>query len=203
MTRQPTTPEQWADAKAVWESDNKISYSDIGTTLGISKQAVAKRAKADKWQKRMDLPKVVNRAHELADRSIVDEGLPLATFAPRSSKQSSEVDAAPPKKGDGQVVERMAADQVEEVDHSNMTLEQRAEMIAIQKRAEILTRHRTEINAVRNVTYEAIRKKDFELSKVGKINAEALQIIHNIERKAWGLDKGDTEGQQVVIIDRG
>lgn len=202
MARQSTSPEQWAQAKALWEGEAKTSYADVGASLGISKQAVAKKAKADKWQKRMDLKKVVNRAHEMADRSIMEEGLPLATFARGTSIQSPKVDGAPPKKGDSAVATIEHVD-AEPVDMSGMTLEERAEAIAVRKRAEILTRHRQELNAVRAVTYAAINKKDFELSKVGKINAEAITIIQNAERKAWGLDKGDNDAQPVIIIERG
>jgi hypothetical protein len=84
-----------------------------------------------------------------------------------------------------------------------MTLEQRAEAIAVAKRAEILTRHRTEVNAARNLSYEAMRNKNFELGKLAKISAEALNIIHGMERKAWGLDKGDPQSGGVIIIERG
>lgn len=89
------------------------------------------------------------------------------------------------------------------MDMGSMSMEERAEAIAVRKRAEILARHRNELNAVRQVTYAAIKSKDFELSKVGKINAEAITIIQNAERKAWGLDKGDGEGNHTIIIERG
>lgn len=197
MARQSIPPEQWAQSRAIWESDTKVSYQDIATSLGISKQAVSKRANADKWQRRMDIDRVVNRAYQEADRSVAAAELQVATFAQDAGKSTPLVDPAPPKKE--ALAEHMEA---EEIDTSNMTLEQRAEAIAVRKRAEILTRHRTEANALRTNLYQSIKTKDFNLGKNAKINAEAMQIIHNIERKAWGLDTSE-EAPRVVIIERG
>lgn len=207
MARKKVTPEQWAEAKALWESDDKISYADIGTSLGLSKQAVGLKAKEEKWQKRMDMPKVVNRAHQMADRASIDPTLPLATFALRGGSHAPLLDGPAPKKGipppggAAPGVEHVDAEAVE--DMRSLTLEERADAIAVAKRAEILTRHRTEVNAARNLSYEAMRTKNFDMGKLAKISAEALNIIHGMERKAWGLDKGDGDTPHTIIIERG
>lgn len=202
MARQPVTAEQWEQARALWESDTKISYADVGQSLGISKQAVAKKAKADKWLKRMDIEKVVNKAHQLADRASVANDLPLASFAANTGNRALEVDAAPPKKE--QQVEHVEA---EEVDGPMMTLEQRAEQLAIAKRAEILARHRTELDGARNRIYQSVNEKDvvlaFARGKVAKITVEAMSILHAAERKAWGLDNDAEKKPAVLVIDRG
>lgn len=202
MARQPITSEQWAEARALWQADPKISYSDIGETLGVSKQAVAKRAKAENWIKTGTNEKIAEKAQQAADRRMVNADLPLATNAVSGSNRAAEVDDSSLKSAGAVHVE------AEAVDTSNMSLEQRAEAIAIAKRAQILERHRNEANALRNNLYTSIQKKDFELGKCAKINAEAMQIIHNIERKAWGLDvdpKGGPPngGGEIIVIERG
>lgn len=71
-------------------------------------------------------------------------------------------------------------------------------------RAQVLERHRSEMNASRKKVYEALQNSDFEKAKLAKITAEALQIIQNTERKSWGLDAGEhTGGDKVIVIDRG
>jgi len=202
MSRQPVKPDEWEMARAMWEADDKVSYAQVGETLGISKQAVSKKAKEQKWQRRMDLAKVVNKAHQAADRATVQRDLPSATFAPNTSKSASEVVDGLDKNMGG-AVEHV---QAEEVDDAYMTPEQRAERLAVQKRAEILTRHRTELNAARQRIYESIKEKDtleaFAKGKVAKITTEAISILHAAERKAWGLDKPD-DAPPVIVVERG
>lgn len=197
MTRQPITPEQWAEAKAIWEADEKVSYGDVGDSLGISKQAVAKRAKAENWQRKMVRQKVIDKAYAEADRRTVGIELPKATFSVSGAKEAAPVDAAPDV--NRALVERVEA---EEMDGGGlMSMEQRAEQRAIAKRAEILTLHRNETNALRKNTYDSIKQKDFNLGKAAKVQAEAMQIIHNMERRAWGIDKIE-ERPPVVIFER-
>lgn len=201
MTRQPITTEQWEKARATWEADDQVTYGEIGDSLGVSKQAVAKRAKAENWQRRANREQIMRAAHKEADRRISEKGLPKATFSASPGKEAAQVDAAISR--NTAVVERMVA---EEVDSDGLTPAERAakeaDALAAARRAEVLTRHRNEINAVRNITYEAMQKKDLNLSKVGKVNAEALQIIHNIERRAWGMDTADAQ-PPVIVFERG
>lgn len=201
MSRTPITPELWEQARAMWEGDTKTSYSDVGAFLAISKQAVAKKAKDQKWQKRMDLPKVVNRAHQQADRQAVRDDLRLANSARAASEQLPGVDES------GLVNVDSAPDPAPSVDTSHMTPEQKVEQLAIDKRAEVIGRHRLELVGVRNLAYSAIRAKDdaigFVAGKRAKVVAEALAIIQNAERKAWGLDKGEDDKPTTIILERG
>lgn len=89
------------------------------------------------------------------------------------------------------------------LERPEVSLAQHEESAAAAKRAEVLARHRQESNAVRSIAYDAIRRKDGMMAKVAKINAETLQLIQAMERKAWGLDKAESSGTQVIVIDRG
>jgi hypothetical protein len=199
MARQPVSAEAWERGRAMWEADDKVSYADVGESLGISKQAVAQKAKDQKRQRRMNLPKVVNKAHQAADRATSSSGLPLANFAPAESGQAPGVDADPLKNSPGSEPAPLP------IDTTGMSPEQAAEQLAIQKRAEVLTRHRNELNGVRTLIYSAIREKDhdtgFYMGMRAKILSEALSIVQTAERKAWGLDKAD-ETPPVVILER-
>lgn len=73
---------------------------------------------------------------------------------------------------------------------------------AVQLRAKILDRHRKEWDGARNNIYKAIQNADFEKAKLGKITAEALKIIQDGERKAWGMDKEAEEGRTIVLVKR-
>jgi hypothetical protein len=73
---------------------------------------------------------------------------------------------------------------------------------AIDARAELLTRHRREWGAVRNLAYAAIKSKDLMEARTAKTVAEAVKTIQDGERKAWGLDSGD-EGPVKVTVVRG
>ena len=75
---------------------------------------------------------------------------------------------------------------------------------AITIRAAVLDRHRREWSAPRALTYEAIKKRDFELAKLAKITSETLQIIQVGECRAFGLnhDSRGQDGGTVVMIER-
>ena len=78
-----------------------------------------------------------------------------------------------------------------------------AEETAVQLRAQVLDRHRKEWNAPRKLSYDAVKAKNFDQMKMAKITAEALTLIQNGERKAWGIDSGgDGQTNVKVIIER-
>lgn len=199
MTRQQTTYEQWASAKMMWESDHKITFGEIGESLGISKQAVARKARDGRWQKCMDLPKVVKLAYQEADRMTSDHAMPPGFWAKSEEKEGANVDGCRSKKRD----ESEPGTAPPSTIFSDSSAAQDENALAVAKLVEILARHRHESNAVRSITYEAIRRKDSVMAKLGKLNAETLKIIQAMERIAWGLDKAESMRPQVVVIERG
>ena len=75
-----------------------------------------------------------------------------------------------------------------------------AEETAVQLRAQVLERHRKEWNAPRKLSYDAVKAKNFDQMKMAKITAEALTLIQNGERKAWGIDSGPDGNQKVTVV---
>jgi hypothetical protein len=43
------TKEQWAEARAWWESDEGVSYQMIATKYGCSRPAVGQKAEGEGW----------------------------------------------------------------------------------------------------------------------------------------------------------
>lgn len=191
--------EKWASARELLESDEKITFGAIGASLGISKQAVAKKAKNDRWQKGETISTIVRRAHERADITSVNHTLPEVFWARGKEAKAPQVEDCRGKKI--QPPEALA-DRVD-LEESETSVALREESTAVAKRAEVLARHRQESNAVRSIAYDAIRAKDGAMAKVSKINAETLQVIQAMERKSWGLDRAESSGTQVIVIDRG
>jgi len=140
---------------------------------------------------------VVSLAYEAADRATLNHTLPLAILQVSKGTERDDVDDCRGKNSG------MVEDQSSATDDVGMTSEQREEAAIIAKRAEVLTRHRQESNAVRSMMYDAIRSKDRDVSRLAKMCSETLQIIQSLERKAWGLDKAESLAPNVIVIDRG
>ena len=62
-------------------------------------------------------------------------------------------------------------------------------------RADVLDRHRSDWIEYRELHPLAVRALDFDAGKRGKINAEALSLLHRGERAAYGLGEIDSGGK--------
>jgi predicted transcriptional regulator len=181
---------QWAVAQANWEGESGSTFSQIAQSLGISRQSVHKHAKKNGWTKRSDMQKIVDKAHQLADR-----------FTTEGAMQHPMIDAV----GDFQGPKKGNVSAIAEKDSAEPTkaMRQQAEENAINARARIIERHRREWDGARNLIYQAIKTADFEKAKLAKITAEAIKIVQDGERKAWHLDKDEASvGPTTIIIER-
>lgn len=181
------TAEQWAIARAKWEADPVLTFEDVGKEFGISKQAVQKRAASGGWVRKTDgLAQLAARAHARADKL---SGPPKIEVTPEDVQR--EVDA-------GHVPVNQRIDKV--VDQVRPAAEASREDV----RAKVLQRHRDEGNAPRKLAYEALQSKDQDKMRLAKMAMETFRGIHELERKAWGLDAGEQAGgDKVIVIDRG
>lgn len=87
-------------------------------------------------------------------------------------------------------------------EQKHQALQETAVETAVTYRAQLLDRHRREWSGPRTLIYEAMKTKNFELCKVAKISAEALQIIQQNERKAWGIDPVNPDAPSTILIER-
>jgi hypothetical protein len=177
MARVVVTDDQWASARLTWESEPLKTHADVGKILGISKQAVQKKANKDGWQKRITLAQAAERAHQVADN------INVTTNAGALSKASPLVVAAP-----GNFSPAAGAVAVDE---------------AVAKRAEVLDRQRKEVAGPRNMALIALRDKDLSLGRLAKAAADTLKSVHEMERKAWGFPADDAPPVTIVVGDRG
>ena len=67
-------------------------------------------------------------------------------------------------------------------------------------RAQILTRHRQEWPAVRAQLYKAIKSTDYDQARTVKAAAEAMKVVQDGERKAWGIDAGGDDNKPTRIV---
>jgi len=197
MANDQTTAANWAIARARWEGEPRCSYADLTDFLGISKQAIGKRAVKEGWTKKINMRKIVETAHAVADQRIardaalpsdgaglVDDSANLTTWVAADSPAAAVIPVPVPDS-------RHATPEM---------LAQAVENAAVDARAQILKRHRSEWVAARNQIYKALKSGDNAQAKLAKLAGETLKLIQDGERKAWGLDSGETEAGQVRIV---
>ena len=127
--------EEWAMARALWETDPILTFEAIGKRFGVSKQAVQKRSKDGKWERKPDaMSRLVERAHAKADRMMKDE----MPEAPEISPEQAKADTIDKR-----------VDEIVGVAHSVVDPERDA------VRAAILKRHRDETSGPRKLAYQA------------------------------------------------
>jgi transcriptional regulator with XRE-family HTH domain len=64
------TADQWRSARQSWEADPALTFEGLAERLGLSRQAVSKKAKGDQWAKVGALREVAERAQLKADRKV-------------------------------------------------------------------------------------------------------------------------------------
>lgn len=70
---QRLTAEQWTMVRQKYETDPRLSFADLASQFGISKQAIHKRATAEKWGRVVSLAELAARAQTKADRLVDGE----------------------------------------------------------------------------------------------------------------------------------
>lgn len=179
MARIVITPEQWARARLQWESEPLVTYADIAEDLGIRRQSVRERAVRDGWQRRLNLQAIAEKAHAQADSKF--------TYLPVDSPEQMTLPVA----GSSEISVRATSRATLPNPPAGLPTEQAqvaVETSAVEQRAEVLTKHRRELLAVRSQIYSAIKNSDIEAAKRAKILAEGVKVLHETERRAWGLD---------------
>lgn len=107
--------------------------------------------------------------------------------------------------GDGsdieEVVRRKAAEKVNGIVNTVDPVKKAAAVeAAADLVAEVVERHRDEWVEPRLVTLNGLRARDADAVKLGKAAAEALKVIQEGERKAWGLDTPDKSNKALAVI---
>lgn len=98
----------------------------------------------------------------------------------------------------------VATAQVDEAARPAVTADLRVEA-AVDERAAVLARHRSEWHVVRGLIGEAVRGRDGAKAKLAVDVGRALDLTQRGEARAWGLDAAETPGAGgvTVVIERG
>jgi hypothetical protein len=185
MAKSKIALNMWAAARLRWETEPTCTYNDLAAILGISKQAIAKRARLDGWEKQLDMARIVALAHQKADR------MSIASSAEKSESMAEDV----------RIV--VQPEHQNSSQHFNLQNRNETDQLAMTAaRAAILERHRSEWLAVRNLLYMAVKAKDFDLSRTAKNAVESMKKVQEGERLAWNLVDSDEQPALQIVIER-
>jgi len=165
----------WKKARIVWEADPKLSFADLAKQFGVSRQRMSGKARDQGWRKVDAQERIAQKAMDQADaRERAQPAVPPVVDRERIVVEEQSPQASP-----------------------------ESEAAAVDLRANIITRHREETNAVRKTVYEALRQNDFNKGKLAKISAESMEILHRLERTSYGLEsKGGNEQSLRIVVER-
>ncbi|WP_159837443.1 hypothetical protein [Burkholderia sp. 8Y] len=165
--------EDWQRARIQWESEPTASFAKIADYFGVSKALIGRKAKEQGWQKRLSADIAADRAHEIAASKFTHSAVEQPRQMPVVDANRAEIRPGLPAVNSGVPVEQARA---------------AAEASAIDRRAEVETRHGQEHAAARSLLYGAMKSRDVESTKQAKLALESLKILHDLERRAWRLD---------------
>ncbi|MGY3806838.1 hypothetical protein ACWNG8_06875 [Aeromonas veronii] len=78
-----------------------------------------------------------------------------------------------------------------------------AEAVAVDERAALLAKHRKQWGIIDGLVAEAVRKRDLNAAKLAESVCRTIAGKQTAERKAWGLEAGDSAPTKVqVTIER-
>lgn len=172
-------PVDWGHFRVLWEADPSMTATAIAKMVGMTQQAVSLRIKREQWVKIPKGQDLIEDSHARAD--VITTGSPHQKAKAGSEEPAGKVEVL------GKEPDRLHA-----VDTGLVF------KTAVELRAKVLDRHRKEWDAARDIVYKAFHTADFEKAKLGKITAEALKVIQDGERKAWGIDGGTASGGGAV-----
>lgn len=166
-----------AMARARYETDPKETQSSLARELKMSRQALNQIVKAEGWVKALDGGGLAQAANVAADRTLPEDVKDLLGPIPPHPTRPPRPDPEPDR--------LKAPEKVPDMTPA-------ATALAVNARAEVLSRHRNELRVVRGIWQEVVQKRaqgeSSELSKIALRTTQGLKLIQESERKAWGLD---------------
>jgi predicted DNA-binding protein YlxM (UPF0122 family) len=191
MARDSVNKEQWVIVRKLWEADPLVSYQEIAEQLGVTRQCVRQKSVREGWVKQMTPEELEAAAHRASQAKFTEKTVdkvaktdyvhvdPPATSVPRA--EFTRVAVA--------VEEGSTPEQVGEL----------AQRAAVDQRKKLLDHHKEELKAARAQIYAAIKaagsKDGYTRAKTAKTIVESFKVLHEIERRAWGMDVGEGGGK--------
>ena len=169
---------QWFDVRGKWESDPKLSFGELATEYGITKQTICSRSKKESWKRHGNLAAITQEACKRADAKTDDK---KKTDEASCLKKDVGFDEAVDKRADVLVKHRGQIATLDEMQDAARSLFDQA--LAAKMTAENATDDQ-KVRTAKNLWWQAKIAAD-----VVKDHCAATRIKHDAERKAWGLDE--------------
>jgi hypothetical protein len=175
------TKDQWLEVRDKWENDPKLSYGALAVEYNVSKQVIHARSKRDEWVQRGDLASITRAANRRAD-ALTDPG-----------KADTPID----EPTDAGTDVKVTTDETPQL-KKEVGLDE-----AIDKRTDVLVKHRNEILMLDKMQAEVVRlfatakntkiKDDWWQAKIAadcvRDHVAISKMKQEIERKSWGMDE--------------
>ena len=206
------TADQWAEARAIWESDQKETFGSVAERFGCTRSAVGYAARRQGWQRVGVLQRISQLAYlHSAFSKVAGEPIENPARKPNGKQRGRPLAAAIEAAVDERI--KILEKHREEWDVSRQlqreALELRFAYVEILKEA----RRQAEADGVTLEPETELRLRElleransislaFEASKLAKIATETIAIRQTAERKAWGIDappKAPEPGDRVTI----
>lgn len=81
------TADQWIEARQKWEADPSLTFEALAEQLGLTRQAVSKKANANGWAKVGALRQVVEKAQFKADAKVAQVASEAGQVAGATTKK--------------------------------------------------------------------------------------------------------------------
>lgn len=159
-----------AAARALWEGDPKLSKRAVSDEMNIPYATIDRWSKGDEGRGE----KWAKRTDDMSQRAHAAAD----TYKGKLSELGPEITTAQQRQAETDAAEETAGE----------------------LRGKVIGRHRKEWNVPRALVQEAVAARDFGKAKLAKITSEALKIIQDGERKAWGIDNGPDGATPVTVV---
>lgn len=173
-----------AAARDLYEGTNGLTVDGLAEITGIHKRTLVIAKRDGGWKKHLSTKTGQSTPEALAAAAMFESGVVTAVERPAAAAQEP---VAP----------------VVSAEEERATAE--AFMAPLpDEREELIARHKKELLLARQLILEAVRLKDtnpmrsFEKSKLAKITGESMKILHDQERRLFGL--GDVD--KTIVIER-
>lgn len=175
-----------AAARDLYEGTNGLTVDGLAEITGIHKRTLVIAKRDGGWKKHLSTKTGQSTPEALAAAAMFESG--EITAPERPAPSAATVEASKP------VISPEEEKASAEAFMSPLPDE----------RDELITRHKRELLFNRQLILEATKIRDtnpmraFEKAKMAKLTGEAMKIVHDQERKLFGLDDRD----KTVVIER-
>jgi hypothetical protein len=177
---QPTQAE-WESIRHKWGNNPRLTFGEAGESYAVTKQAVAKMAKKEGWEKSASLSTINQRAHRKADNLSPVVGVVDVVVGATSADTQSAVD----------IRAAILATQREEIKTIPLLQNKAISLFDVAIQASAAAKNSDEASVKnREKTAWYIAKL---ASECVKTHAMIISMKQEAESKAWGLDMYEFE----------